>query len=103
MVAHQAPHGIPTIDHALAGNPHGWTPGDLTYADEDRTRFTAAFEAVQPKLLLHGHYHFPVDEPVDRGWGTSHIFGLAADGEPCAMGELDTGTLAARFISGDSR
>lgn len=44
--------------------------------------------AVEPTLALHGHYHFAVDETVDYGSFTTHVFGLACDGAPYSIGEL---------------
>ena len=86
IVAHDAPQGVPTIEAKLRGNLGGFPQNDLQYAYWVRTNFTAAFEAVEPLLLLHGHYHFPVDEPVDFDGFTTHVFGLSCDGDPDSLG-----------------
>ncbi|WP_062383401.1 metallophosphoesterase [Demequina iriomotensis] len=98
MVAHNAPDGVPTIEVSITGNPHEFLQEDIAYAEADRRRFTEAFHAVKPRLLLHGHYHVPVDETVDFGPFATHVFGLACDDEPKSMGVLDLDTLATAFI-----
>ncbi len=56
--------------------------------------------AVEPTLALHAHYHFAVNETVDYGAFTTHVFGLANDGEPYSTGELDLDTLTPTFTRG---
>ncbi|WP_062312765.1 metallophosphoesterase family protein [Demequina rhizosphaerae] len=101
MVAHDAPHGVPSIERQLAGNPHDFYRDDLHYAYQVRSRFTEAFEAVNPRLLLHGHYHFAVDELVEFDGFRSHVFGLSLDGDPLSLGVLDLDTLEPGFLGGD--
>lgn len=93
MVCHDAPSGVSQIQARIADNPHGFKMWDIEYAEEVRERLTTAFEAVRPELLLHGHYHFPVDEQVQRDGFSSRIFGLAADGMNFALGHLDLPSL----------
>ena len=100
MVAHDAPHGVPSIERQLAGNPGGFAREDLLYAYATRSRFTEAFEAVRPSLLLHGHYHIPVDERVDFDGFSTHVFGLSLDGDPLSLGVLDLETLEPTFLGG---
>jgi hypothetical protein len=84
MVAHDAPY-VPSIDARIEGNPHGFEPADLMYAAEGRARMNTAFEGVKPKIFLHGHYHFLVNEIV----GESHVLGLNCDEGNYSLGQLD--------------
>jgi Icc-related predicted phosphoesterase len=91
MVAHDAPLGVPTVDLGIRGNPMGFQPHDLEYALEGRKIMREAFDAVQPKLYLHGHYHFHVNDRVDD----THVLGLSCNQNNYSLGELDTETLRA--------
>lgn len=101
MVAHDAPHGIKTIVSGVKGNPMGFEKQDLEYAEEGRTLMTEAFMGVQPKVFLHGHYHFLVNEIYNVPSGlavrdikfTTRVLGLACDRRNFALGVLDTDTL----------
>lgn len=101
FVAHDAPHGVQTIETRIAGNPMGFWEGDLAYAEVGRERMTRAFEGVKPKLFLHGHYHFPVNETV----GETHVVGLATDTANGSLGALDTEDLSVEIwdITADYR
>ncbi|WP_062315987.1 MULTISPECIES: metallophosphoesterase family protein [Demequina] len=89
MVAHDAPHGVPTIEENMRRTRAAFAPEDLMYAHYSRSAFTTAFEAVKPDVLLHGHFHFPVDEPVDFDGFETRVFGLSKDGDPYSLGVLD--------------
>ncbi|WP_062318114.1 metallophosphoesterase family protein [Demequina maris] len=93
MVSHEAPQGVPSIEAAIQGNPHGFLPEDLAYAQEVRGRFTEAFTAVQPKLLLHGHYHRFVDEVATFEGFNTHVFGLSQDEDPRSLAMLELTSL----------
>jgi len=41
----------------------------------------AAADALQPKVLVHGHFHASYRRTVDRSWGTYRLVGLASDEE----------------------
>lgn len=102
MIAHDAPNGVDTISRRIHGNPFGFDPIDILYANDGRAMMDQAFRAVAPKLFIHGHYHFPVDEKVhvnrDGELGECHIFGLNKDEENFSFGELDIDTGEAKFI-----
>ena len=60
MITHDAPGApwqTPAVAEICATNPMGWPDRALAYASEQRDLVTAAYEAVWPSLLLHGHYH----------------------------------------------
>ncbi len=102
MITHDAPHGVPTIEARIAG-PTGFRPEDLEYASDVRQRLTQAVHGVRPKLLVHGHFHFAVDEIVQFDEFSTHIFGLGADGDAASLGVLDLDTLEASFLGPPTR
>lgn len=69
MVGHDAPRGVSAVDNAIAGNPFGFHPADLLYAESGRDVYDTAFRAVSPALCVHGHYHVPGLEDVRRPGG----------------------------------
>lgn len=99
MVAHDAPTRVQTIASRLRNNPGGFSRHDIEYANQARAKFMEAFMAVEPTLALHGHYHFAVNESVDYGTFTTHVFGLANDGAPYSTGELDLESLTPTFTA----
>jgi hypothetical protein len=94
MVSHEAPVGVESLDRATA-ELVGYAKEDLEYAREVRARLTRAFVGASPRLLLHGHYHFKVDETWGASWYdfSTRVVGLACNDTNFAMGELDTATL----------
>lgn len=76
MITHDAPKNVIAIDEAIAGNPYGFSEKGLQYAAEGRELLHAAWEMAQPELLIHGHYHIPVDEVVEGEGFSSRIVGL---------------------------
>jgi hypothetical protein len=95
MLSHNAPH-CPAIDDKIKDNPQGFQQWDIEYANADRHLFERAFQAVAPKAVIHGHYHFPVNTtvPVVRNGepATSLVVGLDCDDSLGAMASLDTQT-----------
>lgn len=95
MVSHDAPF-CRVIDEKIRGNPLGFKQWDLEYAHENRKLFDQAFHAVAPKAVIHGHYHFPVQDTVEvvRNGETAEalVVGLDCDNSPRSMGSLDTET-----------
>ncbi len=81
IVGHEAPSRVQTITSRLRNNPGGFSEHDIEYAERVREKHMEAFIMVEPRLALHGQYHFPVSETVDYGSFTTHVFGLANDGE----------------------
>lgn len=96
MVCHDAPIGIQGIEKEIEHNPHGFADEDLVYASEGRELLTQAFHGVAPKIFLHGHYHFLVNEHlnVEREGQQyqCHILGLAKDQMNFSLGSFDTET-----------
>lgn len=100
MFAHDAPF-VPSIDARIADNPMGFDEVDLHYAREGRKVMDRVVNHVQPKVFLHGHYHFPVNEVIKTGSVFSadehlldtHVVGLNKDMANYSLGVLDTETL----------
>lgn len=93
MIAHDAPWGVPTIEKRIKDNPQGFEDEDLEYALVGRTRMLEAVIGVSPKLYVHGHYHFPVNDKITTPTGEEvRIFGLSADMTygTCAILDLST-------------
>jgi hypothetical protein len=111
MVAHDAPFGTPGVERRIAPNPIGFPKIDLDYAYEGRQRVRKAFDAVQPKVFAHGHYHFYNNEiwhvpsaPFTRDIKfTTNMLCLACNGEKHALGELDLDILSVHSIEDRGR
>lgn len=68
MLTHDAPDHpwqTPRVAHICAMNPLGWSQAALSNAAKGRQRLTTAFLGVQPRLLVHGHYHVADEAVVD--------------------------------------
>ncbi|WP_280762136.1 metallophosphoesterase family protein [Prescottella agglutinans] len=80
MICHDAPTGvtIPGID----GNPYGFPEMEIRAADQHRDLLRAVVDAVQPRHLWHWHYHVRYDDLLHGDGYTTHVHGLAHDGEP---------------------
>lgn len=102
MVCHDAPHGVQGIERVIKGNPHGFHIADLLYAEEGRVLLTEAFRGVAPRVFFHGHYHFPVNELIQRPGAEygeyTQIMGLDCEFHNYSMALLDTETLIAASI-----
>ena len=97
MLAHDAPF-VQQIQKVIGSNPHGFPRKDIEYAYEGRKLIDRAFAGVKPKVFVHGHYHFNVDETVNWPDGESRVFGLNRDGQAGAIGFLDLETLGIGVI-----
>jgi len=95
MVCHDAPTGVPQIDARIQSGAQGqFLASDVVYATESRTHLTTVVDQVKPEMLLHGHYHFPVDDyREDRDGHTTHIVGLDRDSTPGVACLLNLATL----------
>jgi hypothetical protein len=69
MVGHDAPLDLPSLDIVLAANVVQWSNTGLGYAECGRKQFHKAFLHASPELYIGGHYHQPVDETVEYGFG----------------------------------
>lgn len=103
MITHDAPLGVSQVEMGIAGNPHGFEAEDIKYADQGRQKMLNVVDVVHPKLLVHGHYHFMVDDKLElfnekTGLDDEvHIIGMNADGEPGTLGVLNLEDLSVEF------
>jgi hypothetical protein len=102
MVSHDAPYPVESIERRLAGQ---FLPYDLEDAHDSRRRFTQAVAGVRPVLLIHGHFHFAVDDTwngphADASLGPPvHVFGLGADDDDDhGIATLDTDRLDVEYL-----
>lgn len=92
MLTHDAPEPLaPKVRAFVERNPHGWSEEALAYAAEGGARVTRAFQAVKPRLLVHGHHHL-ADRTIvrlpDAAWDTE-IVSLGMAGQPRSAAVLD--------------
>lgn len=87
LIVHDTPSGymIPGVDNREVRGP--WLD-ELTSCANHRWMIRRAMEIVQPRLIVHGHYHQHYTQLITEPWGTVTILGLAADGDPGAMALL---------------
>lgn len=64
MITHEAPNGIENVRKAKSQSGGEWLEIELYYAYESQKNMTMAVEAVEPKVLFHGHYHCGYEENV---------------------------------------
>lgn len=99
MVAHDAPERVRSIESRIIGNPMGFAWADLSYANESRSKLTAVVESVKPELLLHGHFHFAVDDRFTHADGdVTRVVGVSHEDSPRSSGILDLEDLTFTFL-----
>lgn len=88
LLAHDAPAGwdIPGLlpDPAL---PWDWRL-ERPACEEHRSRLREALDILQPKIVVHGHYHQAYDLERAESWGPLRVAGLSEDGTPGAFATL---------------
>jgi hypothetical protein len=57
---------------------------ELAVCERGRETLNDAVDAVQPELVVHGHYHRRWVLPVTRSWGSYQVVGLSEDGSDVA-------------------
>lgn len=106
MIGHDAPHGIRRIEDRIKGNPHGFHIADILYAEEGRALMTEAFRGVGPEFFFHGHYHFAVNEFIQRPGSeygdTTHVIGLDCEFHNYSIAILDTDLRVAYNLDHDN-
>lgn len=76
MVCHDCPAGVPL----KLPNPPAWW--EMEPAENHRDVLAEIVTEVQPRWLMHGHYHLAHDTTVTMTHGAVQVTGLAADGAP---------------------
>jgi hypothetical protein len=98
MLTHDSPappYCTAPVADIITGNPLGWPADIVAYAREGVDKVTRAVVAVQPVLLVHGHFHV-AGEAVVRLPGADHdttVWSLAARHDRGTVRLLDLDTL----------
>ncbi len=103
MLAHdgpEPPYSTPRAAEVIRTNPGGFPPQGLQYAAMGHRLLTSAFLAVQPRLLLHGHFHIKDEARVDHFDHPTRVVALDCDG--AANGNLLVVSLPARDCGEES-
>lgn len=89
MLCHDAPSGwtIPGLPDVAA------MPGEMQLeipaANAHRIRIREAYEALQPSVVVHGHYHSRYRTQLTEEWGQVTVEGLDCDGTPGAFSVVE--------------
>lgn len=70
LLTHDCPAAVPVT---FPPWPLGWDLADSARADAHRARLQRVVDAVQPRVILHGHLHMAFAKAVDMGWGTPEV------------------------------
>jgi len=108
MFTHDAPRDVFALAEHAVSTASDWELSELAYAETSRARLDRVFRCAQPKLLMHGHWHLPVDErgEFESNWESngdwsndvvdtfeSHIVGLDLQNSVDNLAVLDLDTL----------
>lgn len=93
MVVHDCPAGVtvPGIDDRTTDPPY--PAFEILRSQEHRQLLRTVVDAVQPKMLWHGHYHTAYRQNVDLGYGPLTVTGLDCD-ETTVTGNVQVVSLA---------
>ena len=95
MITHDSPvPGTSKVD-AIRRSSDGWSDDALIYAELGSRGITAAWEAVCPDLLVHGHFHVQDEISLPSG---QRIFSLAAENDPGNVLLLNLDTLQTSWL-----
>lgn len=95
MIAHDSPvPGTPKVD-AIRRSSNGLSDDAIIYAELGSRGITAAWAAVCPDLLIHGHFHVQDEITMVSG---QRIFSLAAENDPGNVLLLNLDTLQTSWL-----
>ena len=95
MISHDSPApGTPSVNRIRA-TPNRWSTDALAYADVGARPITAAWDAVAPDVLVHGHFHVQDTVTVPSG---QRIVSLAAEENPGNVLLLNLDTMATNWL-----
>lgn len=92
VLAHDCPAGVPL---GLPPLPTAWG-SEESRANEHRVRLLAVLDSVQPRWLIHGHYHYAHRKKVPMRWGDLEVTGLDCDGGYSNWAILDVSRMSWR-------
>lgn len=92
LVTHESLEDTPVraIQDILRLNPLGFRRDALAASAASRARVQAVWDAVQPALMMHGHFHAPGSGVTDDG---RHVVSVGADGQDRSLVLLDLDSL----------
>ena len=86
---------INSTSSALPAKVSKWSDDALIYAEQGSRGITAAWEAIHPLLLVHGHFHVRVEVTFASG---QRIISLAEETSPGNVLLLDLRTLETTWL-----
>ena len=87
--------GTRASQRALDSNPLNWSTEALDYSALSRGRVTRVWDALRPKLLVHGHMHAPDFITLPDG---RRVISLGCDRQERNMAILDLRTLETEWV-----
>lgn len=91
LITHETVNGgTAATERLLRTNPMRWSAEALSYSALSRSRVTQVWEAVHPKVLVHGHMHVADELTLPDG---RRIYSLSRDNQVGNIGLLDLTTL----------
>ena len=97
MISHDSPAPGTTFANRIRATPNRWSTDALAYADVGARPITAAWGAVAPDVLVHGHFHIQDTVTLPSG---QRIVSLAAEENPGNVLLLDLDTMATNWLEG---
>lgn len=82
--SHDVPNEV-DIERIINPNPDAplfWPTELIAKSNLHRGRLSRLFNIVQPKIVLHGHYHRRYNKIVECGWGEVEFIGLHCEAQP---------------------
>lgn len=98
FLTHETPEGTPVraVQRILSSNPFGLPQVTLLESLQSRRKVTQVWDAVHPKLLMHGHMHAPGGGVHDDG---RRVLSLGRDGQEGNVAIVDMTSLDVRHLS----
>ena len=97
MISHDSPAPGTPLANRIRATPNRWSTDALTYADVGARPITAAWDAVDPDVLVHGHFHIQDTVTVPSG---QRIVSLAAENNPGNVLLLNLDTMVTSWLEG---
>ncbi|MBM4574940.1 hypothetical protein GS896_25580 [Rhodococcus hoagii] len=91
-----APWQVPAVAKICESNPGGWSNRARAYATIGRRRLSAVVVAVEPQLLVHGHYHLAGETVVELPGTACRIVALDREWSSGNTAFVDLPTLSVR-------
>jgi Calcineurin-like phosphoesterase len=91
LITHETVNGgTLEVERFLRANPQGWNSEELAYSAISRERVTRVWEAVQPRVLAHGHIHVQAEVDLPDG---RRVYSLGCDNQAGNVAVLELASL----------